>query len=113
MVHKHSLIRKVLNEKKNVCVALRTTLKDEKNPYNFSERYTMFYKEFKKEIDSGVMKIIQIPDISEIFFGRKVGWNIREIRLDKKIEKIRATNIRNDNIKRSKSTAKKHKEKFI
>jgi len=50
-------------------------------------------KKLLKEHKSYV-KIIKIPDISNIVYGRKVGWDIREIKLDKEIEAISATSIR-------------------
>ncbi|NUM25255.1 MAG: adenylyl-sulfate kinase [Candidatus Buchananbacteria bacterium] len=84
-----SLIRKVLDEGKQVCVALRHTPIDEKNPYSVTERKEMFRKIF-----GDTVKIIVIPDIEDICYGREVGWGIREIRLDSHIEAISATAIR-------------------
>lgn len=89
------LIRTVLNEGKNVCVALRDTEIDENNPYSISERTEMFNKEFLQEINDERFSIITIPDIEEVCHGRKVGWGIREIKLDDDTEKISATEIRN------------------
>ena len=83
------LIQKVLDEKKPVCVALRDTLISEDNPFTVEQRKEMFNKEFGDKV-----KVIVIPDITEICYGRKVGWGIREIRLDENIEKISSTNIR-------------------
>lgn len=40
------------------------------------------------------VKIIVIPDVDDICHGRKVGWDIREVRLDSKTEEISATKIR-------------------
>ncbi|MFX0084286.1 MAG: adenylyltransferase/cytidyltransferase family protein [Candidatus Hodarchaeota archaeon] len=94
-----ALIRTVLNEGKNVLIALRNTGINEKNPHSYDERVTMFIKEFQKELDAGRMKIIQIDDIEEVCYGRKVGWGIRQIRLNKKIEDISATKIRESNKK--------------
>ena len=54
----------------------------------------MFYKAFKEYIDAGKMIVISIPDIEEVCYGRKVGWGIREIRLDEATEGISATKIR-------------------
>ena len=42
------------------------------------------------------VKIIIIPDVDEVCYGRKVGWGIRQIRLSKEIENISATKIRNN-----------------
>jgi hypothetical protein len=40
-------------------------------------------------------KVIVIPDIAEVCFGRKVGYGIREIHLDEATEAISGTEIRN------------------
>ena len=91
-----SLIRTVLNEGKKVCVAIRDTNKDEYNPFTLSERIDMFKKEFDKEIKAKELVICCLPDITTVCHGRKVGWKIREIKLDKKTEAISATKIRDE-----------------
>ena len=93
-----TLIRTVLNEGKNVCVALRAQTEENinENPYSFEERAEMFYKEFKEEMDSLKLVITLIPDIEEVAYGRKVGWGIREIKLDKATEEISGTQIRKE-----------------
>lgn len=83
------LISRVLEEGKDVCVALRQTPINESNPYSVKEREEMFKKEFGDRV-----KIVVIPDVDEVCYGRKVGWGIREIRLDPIIEIISATQIR-------------------
>ena len=63
------LIRKVLDEEgKPVIVALRDTPIDESNPFTIKERTEMFKKEFGSKV-----KVITIPDIAEVCYGRKVG----------------------------------------
>jgi hypothetical protein len=54
----------------------------------------MFLQEFRKEIIHEIIKIVLIPDITEVIYGRNVGWGIREIRLPKDIEEISGTKIR-------------------
>ena len=88
------LIRTVLDEGKNVCIALRKSDGTEKNPYNFHQRYAMFFKEFEQEIMEEKMIVTEIPDIANVVWGRGVGWGTREIRLDSETEKISATKIR-------------------
>ena len=86
------LIENVLEEGKNVCIAIRDTKISDDNPYTVKQRKRMIEKalcEWKDRI-----KVISIPDIEEIVYGRKVGWGIREIRLSDEIESISATNIR-------------------
>ncbi len=92
------LIRTVLDEGKNVCIAIRDTEKSKENPYSVEERRNMICACFAKEIfiDKSV-RITVIPDITEVCYGRKVGWGIREIRLAEETEKISATRIRGGN----------------
>jgi len=54
----------------------------------------MFKSAFWKEIKENRIKVISIPDVEEVVYGRKVGWGMREIRLDEETEKISATEIR-------------------
>ena len=82
------LIQTVLNEGKQVCVALRDTPISEQNPYSVEERMKMFAEKLPE------VKVVVIPDISEVCYGREVGWGIREIRLDADTEAISATKIR-------------------
>ena len=42
--------------------------------------------------------IMDVPNIVDITYGRDVGYTISEERLDKEIEDISATKIRNENI---------------
>ena len=90
------LIRVVLKEGKNVCVALRNTLTSNENPYSIRARKKMFRKHFRNELAEEQMKIITIPDIEEVCYGRKVGWRIRKIELPEQIESISATKIRDN-----------------
>lgn len=93
--HGHiKLIRTVLDEGKKICVAIKIMPVDENNPYSYSDRRKMFHKEFSHEIEAGKMKVIPLPDVSEVCHGRKVGWKVREIKLDAQTEAISATNIR-------------------
>ncbi len=88
------LIRTVLKEDKNVCIALRENDGGKKNPYSYEERHRAFQKIFSEEIGEGRVKIIKIPDIENVVYGRKPGWGIREVRLNKKLEDISGTKMR-------------------
>jgi energy-coupling factor transporter ATP-binding protein EcfA2 len=83
-----ALFDKVRSEGKNIAIGIRDTEISENNPYNIAQR--------KRRIKAQVpdAKIFVIPDTEEIVYGRKVGWGIREIRFDKDIEAISATEIR-------------------
>jgi len=98
------LMRTVLDKGGKICIGIRNTKQDEKNPYNVKERIEMIKKVFDKEIKENKVKWVSLPDIKEICHGRKVGWGITEIILDKKTETISATEIRKQNEKKENSS---------
>ena len=98
-----ALIKTLLKEGKNVAIGLREADYTEKNPYSTSERYNAFRKIFADEIIEGKIRILGLPDINEIAYGRTPGWNIKEIKLSEDLEKISATERRKNADKESKS----------
>jgi len=55
----------------------------------------MIFDRFVREaILESRVRVVVIPDITEVCYGRKVGWGIREIKLDAATERISATKIR-------------------
>jgi len=87
-----TLFEKVREEGREVLIAIRDTELNDDNPYTIFERQQMI----KEKVPYA--RVIVIPDITEIVYGRKVGWGIREIRVDKEIENISATKIREENL---------------
>ena len=63
-----------------------------KNPFSF----TYVKKKINKDLISykGKYKIIKIPVVSEVVYGRKVGYKLSKYKLPLKTEKISATKIR-------------------
>lgn len=86
------LIETVLKRGKPVVIAIRHTKRDKKNPYTIAERRTMIQWSLRKY--GKLVKIVSIPDIDEICYGRDVGYNIRRITLDAETERITATTER-------------------
>jgi hypothetical protein len=82
-------------------VAIRDVEIDEKNIYdaNHVKCLFMLQKEVRKWINSGVMKIIMIPDIEAICYGRDVGYTIEQIEVPKEIAEISATKLRAEKLK--------------
>lgn len=89
-----ALVRALIKEGKNVCIAIRSTMRDKSNPYSIEQRMRMIQDRLKLEIFNRKVVVSVIPDIEEVVYGRKVGWGIREIKLDEKTEEISATKIR-------------------
>ena len=89
------LIETVLKQGKPVVIAIRDTEISHKDPYLVTERWQMIQRAFKKYHD--LVKIIVIPDIDEICYGREVGYTIRRIDLDEKTHLISGTATRKKN----------------
>ena len=83
-----ALFDKVRQEGKNILVGIRDTKIDKNNPLTAHQRLEMIQEKVP------YAKVIVMPDIEEIVHGRKVGWGIRQIRLDEDLENISATKIR-------------------
>ncbi len=82
------LIQTVLDEGKQVCIGIRDTPISDTDPFTVEERMAMITAAFPQA------KVIVLPDIEEVVYGRKVGWGVREIHLDEATEQISATEIR-------------------
>ena len=91
-----SLFQQVLDAGGNVCIAIRDIAPDEKNPYTASEVFANIHDRYKKLIDEGRVKVIKIPDICSVDFGRGVGYDIVEWIPPVEIADISATKIREE-----------------
>ncbi len=87
-----ALVNSVLDRDRAVVVAIRDTKISKDNPHTTKARKKMIRKAFP---DKNLVKITTIPDITEVVYGRNVGYDVKEVRLDSKIEAISGTDIRN------------------
>ncbi len=87
-----TLIETVLKEGKPVIIAIRDTDISHDNPFSTFERWSMIQKALAEYRDK--VKIIVIPDIDEICYGRDVGYGIRKIDLEQQLENISGTKTR-------------------
>lgn len=85
-----------INQGIPVLVAIRDVPTDEKNPFTAEEVERMLHKEFFDHLISGMMKIIVIPDIMAICYGREVGYTIEHIEAPEEIQAISATQLRKE-----------------
>ena len=88
------LIDQRLNEGKNVLICVREVSKDDKNPYDPLEVKENVEKELKELVDNQKVKVIIIPDIESVNYGRGVGYDIIEHVPPADIGEISATKIR-------------------
>lgn len=86
------LIETALKKGKPVVVAIRDTEISHKNPYSVSERWIMIHKALQEYGE--LVKIISLPDIDEVCYGRDVGYDVRKVDLDKETESISGTKTR-------------------
>ena len=94
------LIDQRLNEGKNVLICVREVSKDDKNPYNPHDVKENVEKKLKDLIDLKKVKVIIIPDIESVNYGRGVGYEIIEHIPPSDISKISATKIRKELFKK-------------
>jgi len=89
-----ALFKEILKKTGQVQIMVRTMPKSDNNPFEF--------KDIKKRIEEklkdhqGQFEIIQVANITNICYGRDVGYKIEEIVLPKQIQEISATKIRKE-----------------
>ena len=88
------LIDQRLKDGKNVLICIRDVMPDEKNPYTCEEVYDNLQIQLKEFIEEGIIKVMIIPDIESVNYGRGVGYEIIEHSPPEDIKKISATEIR-------------------
>lgn len=88
------LMNQSLNEGKNSLICIRDIEPDDKNPYTSEEVYNNVSQELSELISEGRVKVMIIPDIESINFGRGVGYDIIEHIPPQEVSDISATKIR-------------------
>jgi hypothetical protein len=88
------LIDQRLNEDKNVLICIRDIEPDEKNPWSAIEVMSNLYNELADLIEADRVKVMIIPDIESVNFGRGVGYDIIEHEPPTEVKEISATKIR-------------------
>jgi cytidyltransferase-like protein len=93
------LIEQRLKLGKNVCIAVMDIHESEpeKNPYKTEDVILNIESELQNEILTGSVKVISIPPIESINYGRDVGYDVIEHKPQEYIRKISATKIRMEN----------------
>jgi cytidyltransferase-like protein len=90
------LFQQALDEDKNVLICIRDVEPDEKNPFKPEEVRKDIENFYSEYLDSGRVKVIVIPDIESINYGRGVGYDIIEHIPPTDIHDISATKIREE-----------------
>jgi cytidyltransferase-like protein len=91
-----SLFQEAMNEGKNVLICIRDIEPDEKNPFSPEDVRKNILDHYSEEVIQGKVKVMIIPDICSIEFGRGVGYDIIERIPPVEIGEISATKIREE-----------------
>ena len=77
-------------------IAVRDTPINDSNPFTTEDVISNLEKEYSEEVESEMVKVIPIPDIESVNYGRGVGYEINEFVPPKNIGKISATKLRKE-----------------
>jgi cytidyltransferase-like protein len=88
------IVDEILDEGKNVLICIRDIEPDDKNPYTSQEVENKITGGLLDLIQEGRVKVIIIPDIESVNFGRGVGYDIIEHIPPQEVSDISATKIR-------------------
>ena len=91
-----SLFQQAMDEGKNVLICIRDVVADKKNPFSAEEVLENISSFYSQEVEEGKIKVMIIPDICSIEFGRGVGYDIIERIPPTEIGEISATKIRQE-----------------
>ena len=91
-----SLFQQAMDEGKNVLICIRDVVADKKNPFSAEEVLENVSSFYSQEVKDGKVKVMIIPDICSIEFGRGVGYDIIERIPPTEIGEISATKIRKE-----------------
>jgi nicotinamide mononucleotide adenylyltransferase len=89
-----ALFNQALNEGKKVCIAIRDVEVNDSNPFEAEDIKANIEEQLALLINTGLVKVIIIPDISSVEFGRGVGYDIIEHIPPVEIGEVSATKIR-------------------
>jgi adenylylsulfate kinase len=89
-----ALFQRALDNGKNLLICVRDGEVNEKNPFTAEEVKKTIEDTYALLVNSGIVKVIVIPDICSVEFGRGVGYDIIEHIPPTEIGDVSATKIR-------------------
>ena len=89
----YALFKEIIKKTGQVCIQIRDVQGVDDNPFDFETVKNKIEEKLNPEFE-GRFKIILVPNITNICYGRGVGYKIEEIVLDEKTQQISATKIR-------------------
>jgi len=89
-----ALFQEALDNGKNLLICIRDGEVNEKNPFTPEEVKKNIEDTYPFLVEYGIMKVMVIPDIESVNFGRGVGYDIIEHIPPTEIGEVSATKIR-------------------
>ena len=89
-----ALFKEILKKTGQVQIMVRTMPKSDNNPFEFKDIKKRIEEKLKDYV--GKFEVIKVANITNICYGRDVGYKIEEIVLPKQIQEISATKIRQE-----------------
>ena len=89
----YALFEEIIKKTGQVCIQIRDVQGVDDNPFDFETVKKKIEERLNPKYE-GRFKIMLVPNITNICYGRGVGYKIEEIVLDEETQKISATRIR-------------------
>ena len=89
----YALFEEIIKKTGQVCIQIRDVQGVDDNPFDFETVKNKIEDRLNPKYE-GRFKIVLVPNITNICYGRGVGYKIEEIVLDEETQKISATKIR-------------------
>lgn len=91
-----SMFFQAIMENKNVLICVRDGEVNEKNPFTAEQVKKNIEEHYSQYLNSGLIKVMIVPDICSVEFGRGVGYDIIERIPPSEVAEISATKIREE-----------------
>ena len=91
----YALFEEIIKKTGQVCIQVRDVEGVDDNPFDFECVKSKIIERLEPKYKNR-FKVVLVPNITNICYGREVGYKVEELILPKNIEKISATNIRKE-----------------
>ena len=91
----YALFEEIIKKTGQVCIQVRDVKGVDDNPFDFDYVKSKITEKLEPKYKNR-FKIVLVPNITNICYGRGVGYKIEEIVLPEHIQKISATKIRKE-----------------
>ena len=89
----YALFEEIIKKTGQVCIQIRDVQGVDDNPFDFETVKKNIEEKLNPKYQNR-LKIMLVPNITNICYGRGVGYKIEEVVLSEEIQKISATKIR-------------------